>query len=106
MFRPQIPTMPTATPITPHHAAPAPVVSMPAAACACQHTAPAPVASRPAVQLTPKGLVAAVGGGVAAVLVVGTVLVSLLLAVAITAASIAVCAVVLRSLLADQRKGR
>ncbi|MDI3348042.1 SpdD protein, partial [Streptomyces sp. AJ-1] len=45
-------------------------------------------------------------GGTAAVLVVGTVLVSMLLAVAITAASIAVCAVVVRSLINQQHKGR
>lgn len=38
------------------------------------------------------------------VLVVGAVLVSLLLAVAITGASVAVCAVVLRSLLASDAK--
>ncbi|QNA73431.1 SpdD-like protein [Streptomyces sp. So13.3] len=107
MLRPQIPTMPTATFTTQQHTALAPVVAQ-HTACACQHpaTAPAPVPSRPAVRLTPTGLVAVVGGGVAAVLVVGAVLVSLLLAVAVTGASIAVCAVVLRSLLADQRKGR
>ncbi|MEU5716610.1 SpdD protein [Streptomyces sp. NPDC020403] len=74
-------------------------------ACDCHHTpttSPAPVpvpAGRPSVQLTPGALVVAAAGGTALVLVVGTVLVSMLLAVAITAASIAICAVVLRSLL-------
>ncbi|RII17340.1 hypothetical protein DSC45_14355 [Streptomyces sp. YIM 130001] len=54
---------------------------------------------RPTVQLTPGALALAVGGGTAAVLVVGAVLVSMLLAVAITGASIAVCALVIRSLM-------
>ncbi|MFD9926010.1 SpdD protein [[Kitasatospora] papulosa] len=78
------------------------------AACDCHHTpAPAPVpapvpAGRPSVQFTPGALVVAAAGGTALVLVVGTVLVSMLLAVAITAASVAICAVVLRSLLNHQ----
>ncbi|MFD7853010.1 SpdD protein [Streptomyces microflavus] len=74
--------------------------------CTCHHTpvaapAPAPAApvSRPAVQLTPGSLLVAAAGGTAMVLIIGTVLVSMLLATAITAASVAVCAVVLRSLL-------
>lgn len=63
--------------------------------------APAPAApvSRPAVQLTPGSLLVAAAGGTAMVLIIGTVLVSMLLATAITAASVAICAVVLRSLL-------
>ncbi|MFI8310105.1 SpdD protein [Streptomyces microflavus] len=76
-------------------------------ACTCHHapTAPAPVPvpaappARPAVHLTPGSLLVAAAGGTAMVLVVGTVLVSMLLATAITAASVALCAVVLRSLL-------
>ncbi|MFF9687279.1 SpdD protein [Streptomyces sp. NPDC014623] len=79
-------------------------------ACDCPHTTtaapgpvPAPVAvGRPSVQFTPGALVVAAAGGTALVLVVGTVLVSMLLAVAITAASVAICAVVLRSLLNHQ----
>ncbi|MFE2327325.1 SpdD-like protein [Streptomyces sp. NPDC059385] len=74
-----------------------------APACGCDHTpAPAAQPSRvqiPAVRLTPAGLVAVVAGGAGLVLVVGAVLVSMLLAVAITGVSVAVCAVVLRSLL-------
>ncbi|MFJ9913404.1 SpdD-like protein [Actinacidiphila glaucinigra] len=103
MLRPKIPTNPTPTGVT----IPLPVEP---AADVVQHTpapAPAPVAlvsSRPVVQLTPGALVALVGGGTAVVLVVGTVLVSLLLAVAVTAASVAVCAVVLRSMLNGQHK--
>jgi hypothetical protein len=62
--------------------------------------------ARPAVQLTPGTALALVGGGTAVVLVVGAVLVSMLLAVAVTAASVAVCAVVLRSLLASDAKRR
>jgi hypothetical protein len=64
----------------------------------------APAASnRPTVQLTPGSALALAAGGGAVVLVVGAVLVSMLLAVAITAASVAVCAVVLRSLLNAER---
>ncbi|MFI0739958.1 SpdD-like protein [Streptomyces sp. NPDC021100] len=65
--------------------------------------APAPVASRPALQLTPATAVALVGGGTAAVLVVGAVLVSMLLAVAITGMAVAIVAVILRLLLKDLR---
>ncbi|MEU3207145.1 SpdD protein [Streptomyces cyaneofuscatus] len=76
-------------------------------ACTCHHTpttpapVPAPAAppNRLAVQFTPGSLLVAAAGGTAVVLVVGTVLVSMLLATAITAASVAICAVVLRSLL-------
>ncbi|MET9698458.1 SpdD-like protein [Streptomyces sp. NPDC006529] len=75
-------------------------------ACHCQHTpvAPAPAPASTSVQvagirLTPAALVTTVAAGTGVVLVVGAVLVSMLLAVAITGASVAVCAVVLRSLL-------
>ncbi|MFJ3081993.1 SpdD protein [Streptomyces halstedii] len=72
-------------------------------ACTCHHTptTPAPAAppAGPAVRFTPGSLLVAAAGGTAMVLVVGTVLVSMLLAVAITAASVAVCAVILRLLL-------
>ncbi|WP_405891990.1 SpdD-like protein [Streptomyces sp. NBC_01527] len=110
MIRPRIPVNPLptgiATPLITTAPAPAPVEQHHAAACACQHTtpAPAPVASGPAVRLSPAGVLAVVGGGAAVVLVVGAVLVSMLLAVAVTGASVAVCAVVLRSLLNDPRK--
>ncbi|MEV1026964.1 SpdD-like protein [Streptomyces sp. NPDC050264] len=73
--------------------------------CHCQHQAPAP-SSRPAVQLTPGALALLVGGGTAAVLVVGAVLVSMLLAVAITAGSLAIVALVVRSLLNSEAKHR
>ncbi|WP_127353875.1 SpdD-like protein [Actinacidiphila soli] len=113
MLRPKIPTNPTVTglviptsittTVEPQHSAPA---------CRCHHTpaapapVPAPVSNRPTVQLTPSGLITVVAGGTAVVLVVGTVLVSLLLAVAVTAASVAVCAIVLRSMLNDSHKRR
>ncbi|MFJ9039869.1 SpdD-like protein [Streptomyces sp. NPDC102406] len=75
------------------------------AACSCQHTAPAPAATnRPTVQLTPGSLLLLVGGGTAVVLVVGAVLVSMLLAVAITAGSLAIVALVVRSTLNHERK--
>ncbi|MET8481417.1 SpdD-like protein [Streptomyces sp. SID5594] len=103
MFQPKIPTMPQpsgqvtppavvqATTITPGTPAPAPA---------------APALARPVVQLTPGTAVALVGAGTAVVLVVGTVLVSLLLTVAVTSASVAVCVVVLRSLIASDAKRR
>ncbi|MFI6146125.1 SpdD-like protein [Streptomyces sp. NPDC051109] len=109
MIRPKIPVNPLPTglvipldqpttnaTVEPHHST--------AVACGCQHT-PAPAQPRvqmPAVRLTPTGLVAVVAGGAGLVLVVGAVLVSMLLAVAITGASVAVCAVVLRSLVNEQ----
>ncbi|NUK70669.1 SpdD-like protein [Streptomyces lunaelactis] len=108
MLRPRIPTMPTPTGIVTPLVMPTHIEQQhPASACTCHHPsapAPAPVPVRPAVQMTPGTLLALVGGGTAAVLVIGAVLVSMLLAVAITAASVAVCAVVLRSLLNNQRK--
>ncbi|MER5948259.1 SpdD-like protein [Streptomyces sp. NPDC001904] len=78
-----------------------------APACACQHPAPAPAANnRPTVQLTPGSIALLVGGGTAAVLVVGAVLVSMLLAVAITAGSLALVALVVRSLINSEIKNR
>ncbi|MFF0061734.1 SpdD-like protein [Streptomyces sp. NPDC005279] len=109
MLRPRIPTMPTPTGLVAPLVHPAPVEQHHTAECACQPsappTAPAPAPARvmPAVRLTPTGLLAVVGGGTAVVLVVGAVLVSLLLAVAITGASVAVCAVVLRSMVNNPR---
>jgi hypothetical protein len=99
MLRPKYPNTPVPTGMT----APAQVVTPTAihtaqAPSAPPAQAPAPVAAPPA-RLTPGSVTALVAGGAGAVLVVGTVLVSLLLAVAVTATSVAVCAVVLRSLL-------
>ncbi|WP_425833761.1 SpdD-like protein [Streptomyces fractus] len=98
-----IPTITTLGTVVPHNPAQA------QAPCGCQHHAPAPapaapVASRPAVQLTPGALLLLVGGGTAAVLVVGTVLVSMLLAVAVTAGALAIVALVVRSLIASEQK--
>lgn len=56
--------------------------------------------------MTPGAVVALVGGGTAVVLVVGAVLVSMLLAVAITGASLAICALVIRSLINSEAKRR
>ncbi|MFE3433035.1 SpdD protein [Streptomyces sp. NPDC059171] len=107
MFTPKIPPPDTAP--TPAMSLVQPLTGIThTPACTCHHSpsvapAPAPVpaapVSRPAVQLTPGSLLVAAAGGTAVVLVVGTVLVSMLLATAITAASVAICAVVLRSLL-------
>ncbi|MFE4086336.1 SpdD-like protein [Streptomyces albogriseolus] len=105
MFRPKLPTMPQptgrvippdvveSTTIIPETPTPPALV-------------PAPVPSRPTVQLTPGTALALVGGGTAVVLVIGAVLVSLLLAVAVSGASVAVCALVIRSLVNADAKRR
>ncbi|MET7696748.1 SpdD-like protein [Streptomyces sp. NPDC005485] len=96
-----IPVVTTLGTVVPHNPAQAP--------CGCQHHTPAPSApasARPTVQLTPGSLLLLVGGGTAAVLVVGAVLVSLLLAVAITAGSLAIVALVVRSLINSETKHR
>ncbi|MFI9056955.1 SpdD protein [Streptomyces anulatus] len=111
MFTPKIPPPDTAP--TPGTSLVQPLTGLVhTPACTCEHTPAAPTGSapvpaaptvRPAVQLTPGSLVVAAAGGTAMVLVIGTVLVSMLLATAITAASVAICAVVLRSLLNNQK---
>ncbi|MFJ1879730.1 SpdD protein [Streptomyces sp. NPDC088137] len=113
MFSPKYPAPDIApTPATSLVRPPAGLAHLPA--CDCHHTpapatapAPRPVpAPRSTVQITPGALIAAVAGGSAVVLVVGAVLISMLLAVAITAASVAICAVVLRSLVNHTNKDR
>ncbi|WP_404949795.1 SpdD-like protein [Streptomyces sp. ARC12] len=95
MLRPKIPTNPLLTGIVTETAR-SDVPAVPH-----QTPAPAPMApARPTVQLTPGAVVAVIGGGTAVVLVVGAVLVSMLLAV--TAASLAISALVIRSLVASQ----
>ncbi|MGX1975007.1 SpdD-like protein [Streptomyces kronopolitis] len=102
MFHPKVPTNPTPTglvvPLTVEPTAP--VRHAPAPAPAAQSS------TRPAVHLTPGTALALVGGGTAVVLIVGAVLVSMLLAVAVSGVSVAVCAVVLRSLLTSGRTYR
>ncbi|KAK1180547.1 hypothetical protein B7755_021830 [Streptomyces sp. NBS 14/10] len=97
MFRPKFPEAPTlpsahvistSVPAVQHGHAPA---------CSCQHTAPV---SAPARRVVPGFS----GGTVAAVVTVGIVLTALLAAVAVTAISVAVAAVVMRSLLSSQRR--
>ncbi|MET9010475.1 SpdD-like protein [Streptomyces olivaceoviridis] len=99
MFRPKIPTMPQPTGLVtpPAIVEPTPITS--AVSATPPPASQAPAGSRQAVQLTPGTALALVGGGTAVVLVVGAVLVSMLLAVTLTATSVAVCAVVARSLL-------
>ncbi|WP_329149517.1 SpdD-like protein [Streptomyces sp. NBC_01456] len=102
MFHPKVPTNPTPTGLV------IPSVVEPTATVR-RTPPPGPVAqssTRPAVHVTPGTALALVGGGTAVVLVVGAVLVSMLLAVAISGVSVAVCAVVLRSLLASERTHR
>ncbi|SDE21247.1 hypothetical protein [Streptomyces prasinopilosus] len=103
MLRPKLPAMPQPT----GQATPPAVVELTTITPGLPVPPPAPVAPppvRPTVQLTPGTALALVGGGTAVVLVVGAVLVSMLLAVTVTATSVAVCAVVLRSLLASQHR--
>ncbi|MFJ6646833.1 SpdD-like protein [Streptomyces sp. NPDC091290] len=105
MFRPKLPTMPQPTGIVAPPAVIEPTTITPGTpTMPMAPSAPAP--TRPTVQLTPGTALALVGGGTAVVLVVGAVLVSMLLAVAITGASVAVCAVVLRSLVASDNRRR
>ncbi|MFJ6663263.1 SpdD protein [Streptomyces sp. NPDC091383] len=105
MFTPKYPpndTAPTPTVIQPQPLTPAPAqthVPVPVAP-------PAPAANRPTIQLTPGSTLALVAGGGATVLVVGTVLVSMLLAVAVTGVSVAVVAIVLRLLVKDLHRER
>ncbi|MFI6729974.1 SpdD-like protein [Streptomyces atratus] len=108
MFRPRIPVNPLPTSLITPIVQPTSTGGIEAVACNHDHVpASVPAAPRaqvPAVRLTPTGLVTVVAGGAGLVLIVGAVLVSLLLAVAISAASVAVCAVVLRSLLNGRHK--
>ncbi|MEU1191508.1 SpdD protein [Streptomyces sp. NPDC005859] len=97
--RPDTAPIPTNTPTTtyspsayhPTAYAPAPVSA-------------APASNRPTVPLTLGSVLTLAAGGGALVPVVGAVLVSMLLAVAITTASVAVCAVVIRSILKSDRR--
>lgn len=102
MLRPKIPTMPQPT----GHVTPPAAVEPTTIITAAPASTPAPTSARPTVQLTPGTVIALVGGGTAVVLVVGAVLVSMLLAVAITGASVAVCALVIRSLIASEHRRR
>ncbi|WP_327390455.1 SpdD-like protein [Streptomyces microflavus] len=97
MLRPRIPTNPLPTGIVTGTAR-NDVPAVPHQSPAPMSATPAPV--RPTVQLTPGAVVAAIGGVTVVVLVVGAVLVSMLLAVA--AASLAISALIVRSLVASQ----
>ncbi|MEV0093372.1 SpdD-like protein [Streptomyces sp. NPDC050738] len=113
MFQPRVPLNPLPTgdvvPVIHPTAIVQPHAMIPqqhTGACSCQHTpAPAPVPVAPArsgVQITTGGVIALALGGTGVVLVIGAVLVSMFLAVAITGASLAICALVIRSLLNTQ----
>ncbi|MEU2617544.1 SpdD-like protein [Streptomyces sp. NPDC007157] len=102
MLRPKVPAMPQPTGHVTRPAVVEPtVVIQPAPA-----SVPASTSAQPTVQLTPGAVIALVGGGTAVVLIVGAVLVSMLLAVAVTGASVAVCALVIRSLIASENRRR
>ncbi|QKV93609.1 hypothetical protein HUT19_19125 [Streptomyces sp. NA02950] len=97
MFRPKYPETPTLPTVhLPGSATPATQRPHAPAACGCQHT------SAPAPRRTP--LLGLNAGTVGAVVTVGIVLTALLAAVAVTAISVAVAAVVMRSLLTGQRR--
>lgn len=106
MLKPKVPTMPQPTGlITPS------AVVEPTAVLQHAPQSPTPLVApaaepQPTVQLAPGSVLALVGGGAAIVLVVGAVLVSMLLAVAITGASVAICALVIRSLIASDNQHR
>ncbi|MFF5280580.1 SpdD-like protein [Streptomyces sp. NPDC013171] len=106
MLRPRIPVNPLPTGLVTPLVQPTTPTDIEPAACHHDHAPATPRVQVPAVRLTPTGLLAVVAGGAGLVLIVGTVLVSMLLAVAITGASIAVVAVVLRLLVRDMQKGR
>ncbi|MER7720114.1 SpdD-like protein [Streptomyces flaveolus] len=105
MFRPKLPTMPQPTGLVTPPAVVEPTSITPGTPAPPPAT-PAPAPTRPTIQLTPGATLALVGGGTAVVLVVGAVLVSMLLAVAVTGVSVALVAVVLRLLINDMHKGR
>ncbi|WP_405804081.1 hypothetical protein [Streptomyces sp. NBC_01187] len=96
LLRPQLPPSPTTT----HHPA-TPSQHAHESACACQHGP-----SSPAVAPERRALPSVSTKAVAVVLVGGVVLTALLTAVAVTAISVAVAAVVLRSLLNTQHRNR
>ncbi|MEU1780851.1 SpdD-like protein [Streptomyces abikoensis] len=106
MLRPKVPTNPTPTrTLVPLNDSSAELDVQPVAPVVCQHHAPAPPpAARGGVHLTAGATVAAIGAGTAAVLVIGAVLVGMFLAISITAGSLAVVALVARSILNDQSK--
>ncbi|MFJ8167235.1 SpdD-like protein [Streptomyces sp. NPDC094473] len=106
MFKPKVPTMPQPTGITTPLAAVEPTAVVQRTPQSPPLLATQPPTTRPTVQLTPGSVLALVGGGAAVVLVVGAVLVSMLLAVAITGASVAICALVIRSLMASDNQHR
>ncbi|MET9673443.1 SpdD-like protein [Streptomyces sp. NPDC006482] len=109
MLQPRIPVNPLPTGhVTPPLQPTASATAVEPVPCTHDHTpVPAPVTvPRTTVQLTPGSAVALAAGGGAVVLVVGAVLVSMLLAVAITGVSVALIAVVLRLLIRDMQKGR
>ncbi|MGA5701706.1 SpdD protein [Peterkaempfera bronchialis] len=85
MLRPKLPDTPTYVVTTAQHHTPV----------------PPPASRRPLAPYVATG-----AGAVAAVVAVGVVLTALLAAVAVTAVSVAVCAAVLRSLLAPNHRRR
>ncbi|MFI1967836.1 hypothetical protein BLA24_22500 [Streptomyces cinnamoneus] len=106
MLYPKVPTNPLPTPVV------IPARDIQGDGCpegsvtpiVCQHTVPPAAPAQRAVQLSAGGTVAAIGLGSVAVLVVGAVLVGMFLAIAITATSLAIVAVIARSMLNDLKR--
>ncbi|MFQ6200731.1 SpdD-like protein [Streptomyces sp. NPDC000405] len=105
MLRPKVPINPTPNrTLVPLDDSSAELDVQPVAPVVRQHHAPTPpLAARGGVHLTAGATVAAIGAGTAAVLVIGAVLVGMFLAISITAGSLAVVALVARSLLNTSR---
>ncbi|AZQ72713.1 SpdD-like protein [Streptomyces luteoverticillatus] len=105
MLHPKVPINPTPTrTLVPLDDSSVELDVRPTAPVVCQHHAPAPPPMvRGGVHLTAGATVAAIGAGTAAVLVIGAVLVGMFLAISITAGSLAIVALVARSLLNTPR---
>ncbi|WP_255950153.1 SpdD protein [Streptomyces odontomachi] len=100
-LKPQVPENPTLTAAT--HSTTAGLTHQPKApACSCHHTPGGPAQPAPPHRALPTVST----GAIAVVLVGGVVLTALLTAVAVSAISVAVAAVVLRSLLRSQQRHR
>ncbi|MFB6572268.1 hypothetical protein [Streptomyces noursei] len=105
---PEAPPVPTAAVVLPPQLARSVAHTPTQAPCACHHAAAPPpaVAQPPAPRRPIAPFVATGAGAVLAVVAVGVVLTALVTAVAVGAVSVAVCAVVLRSLLTNANHRR
>ncbi|WP_419997785.1 SpdD-like protein [Streptomyces boninensis] len=102
MFRPKYPTAPVPTSVAypPAVVTPTAIEQQRAAGCGCQNTAPPQHygVPTPGSRISAGRVAAYVAGGTTVLLVVGAVLVSMLIAVAISACAVTGCLLVLRSM--------